>query len=255
MGSTSWIDCGTYFLSTNPQGTDAWKEDRLGRLSASQHGHLILPKHKSYQQLADEILGVREDKFSDVAQEWVNHGSLTEGLARDWYTKVTTNEVIQVGFAVPKWCKEIGGSPDGMIGQDGLIEIKCPKKMYWSLMYKMKGIRMDTPQSFGFSSSVQLTPKNKEGEYDTCPISLKCPHILITHYAQMQSCMAITGRKWCDYVVYATESGQAYIERVYYDNDFWLYLYDQIQKFLNSFLPKRRDELIASGKIDVFPLV
>lgn len=273
--TSAWIDYSTFYLSTHPQQSQGWKEARSERLTASNFGHLVVPKYKNQQQLADDLLCARTETFSEDALERMRHGTVTEDPARDWYSTVTNDAttswyatnadnsarqwysttykvpVIQVGLAVPKWCQQIGGSPDGLVGTDGLIEIKCPKIMYWSLTYKIQGKPLETGASFGIPA--HLTPKMKEGEYDTCPVYLKYPHIPITHYAQMQGNLAIFGRKWCDYIVYATDSGQAYVERVMYDHDFWIDLYGRIQAFLSRVVPARRAELIKQGKLLVLP--
>jgi hypothetical protein len=251
VGMEDWIDCGTYFLNKHPQHSLGWASARSGRLTASLFGTFVIPRYKNPQQIADEMLGFRTEKFHPEAIERMNHGTETESVARKWYCKTYNVTVSETGIAVPKWNDRIGCSPDGLVGDDGLLEIKAPKKMYWPLEYKTEGIPLETSVTFGINS--YLAPKNEKDAYEACPIYLKSPHIPITHYAQMQGCMAIMGRKWCDYVVYATDSGKVYVERVYYDNNFWLYTYDKILTFLTKTLPERKEQLIKDGKLEVIP--
>ena len=107
------------------QGSEEWLKCRLGKLTGSV-AHTIATSGKGLETLclekATEILtGIISDGYKNDAMQ---HGNDYEAEARSIYELETGNTVIQVGF-----CEDnefVGVSPDGLIGDDGLIEIKCP---------------------------------------------------------------------------------------------------------------------------------
>ena len=146
------------------QGTDEWIRVRLGKLSASK-AQTIATNGKGldtliFEKVAEILTNKPLDSYKNEAME---NGSQTEDEARQIYELQTGNKVEQVGFV--ELSEYIGCSPDGLVGDDGLVEIKCP-----------------TPKVF--------TEYLYSGKVDT------------KYYAQMQMQMYVTDRKWCDYVVY-----------------------------------------------------
>lgn len=165
------------------QGTEEWYKCRLGKLTGSV-AHTIAIKGKGLDTLclekATEILTqIIPEGYTNEAMQ---HGHEYEAEARDIYELETGNKVIQVGFCEDS--EYIGVSPDGLIGDDGLIEIKCPTdKTYTQYLIDMK-----------------IKPE---------------------YYAQMQMQMLITNRSWCDYVVYNTHFKRSIIiQRVYADKEY-----------------------------------
>lgn len=146
------------------QGSEEWLKCRLGKLTGSV-AHTIATNGKGLETLclekATEILtGIIPDGYKNDAMQ---HGNDYEAEARSIYELETGNTVIQVGF-----CEDnefVGVSPDGLIGDDGLIEIKCPTDKTYT-QYLIDGV---------------IKPE---------------------YYSQMQMQMLITNRNWCDYVVY-----------------------------------------------------
>ena len=156
---------------------------------------------------------------SSPAIEW---GKKNELAALNEYTKYynslgNTNMVVcRAGFVVCEEHPFLGASPDAYVhdpqstDQYGLAEIKCP--------YKYQNISpVDAAKESDFCTKVVT---KKDGRYS---IELKQTHV---YYAQVQGQMAITDRKWCDFVIY-TSKGIS-IERITFDEDF--------QK--NTLLPK-----------------
>jgi len=113
------------------QGTDEWRAIRCGKVSASRFSDVMAQgrgKSESktrttyLEQLRAEILtGVPEDSYTNSAMQW---GTENEAAARQRYANESGNEIIPVGFVeLNEW---VGCSPDGLVCDDGLVEIKCP---------------------------------------------------------------------------------------------------------------------------------
>lgn len=113
------------------QGTEEWLEARKGRITASKFPDLMVkPRSGDFSQTqltylkerAVEILtGIREESFSNKYMEW---GTETEPLAREYYEIETFRIVKEVGFY--PFGANFGDSPDGLC-EDRAVEFKCPK--------------------------------------------------------------------------------------------------------------------------------
>lgn len=108
------------------QQSDEWFAARLGRVTASHFSDVFLSRksgRKTYMMrlLAERVTHVRMESYSNVAME---QGIETEPEARNYYESVKEITVEQVGFVLRD--EDIGASPDGLIGDDGILEIKCP---------------------------------------------------------------------------------------------------------------------------------
>ena len=154
------------------QGSDEWLKARLGIITASQVGRLITPTGKIannddsraivYEKVAERLTYRVEDLFSNSHME---RGNTFEPFARDLYNDKIA-PVKEVGFIVKDFGTfKIGYSPDGLVGDDGLIEIKCPAR-------------------------TKHVKEICEGKAPTA------------YMMQMQTGMLVTGRKWCDYIGY-----------------------------------------------------
>ena len=171
------------------QGSDEWKALRLGKVTASRVADVVA-KTKSgpsasranyaAQLIAERLTGTVAESYTNAAMQ---HGTETEPEARaayEFYQGVTVREVAFVPH--PK-IEQSGCSPDGLVGEDGLVEIKCPQT----------AAHLET-----------LLGQAVPGKYET----------------QMQYQMACTGRKWCDYVSYdprMPENMRLFIKRVMRD--------------------------------------
>ena len=191
-------------MSDIEQGTDEWFAIRCGKVTASRVADVIATTKSGYSasranyeaQLICEILtGKPAESFTNAAMQW---GTETEPLARAQYELKTGEMVNQIGFVVHPMIEQAGASPDGLIGEDGCIEIKCP---------------------------------NTSTHLDTL-LSQKVPSKYIT---QMTWQMVCTGRKWCDFVSYdprLPENLQLYIERIELDQDYAKNLQNEVVMFL-----------------------
>jgi len=150
------------------QGSEEWLKIRIGKFTASSF-HVFLGNSKTkenelYKKAAERITGVKcdSDTFSNKHTE---RGNKLEDEARSIYELLNDVMVDEVGFI--ELDKNTGYSPDGLIGEEGLLEIKC-KDNHTFLRNKIKG------------------EKGIESQYRT----------------QIQFGLYVTGRKWCDYVCY-----------------------------------------------------
>jgi len=186
------------------QGTDEWFAVRCGKVTASRVADVIATTKSGYSasranyeaQLICEILtGKPAESYSNAAMQW---GTETEPLARAQYELKTGEMVNQVGFVVHPMIEQAGASPDGLVGSEGLIEIKCP---------------------------------NTSTHLDTL-LAQKVPSKYIT---QMTWQMVCTGRKWCDFVSYdprLPENLQLFVQRIELDEDYAKKLQNEVVMFL-----------------------
>lgn len=209
-----WKDCGLYWLYDTDQGDPDWLLVRRGRPSGSNCSACIghNTKFSTPDQAALEISGRVTKEFTPQQKENMAHGTKIEPEARSWYEYTKEVEVKEIGFVVPKWDLEIGVSIDGdVIGTDGMIEIKGPKRMYGPLSEHM------ARQKTGYVSPHKFS------------------HIWISHYDQMQLGMVVLNKKWCDYVVYCTPEDKVFVQRIPFDQDYWSkIMYPKIRNFTEN---------------------
>jgi putative phage-type endonuclease len=115
------------------QGSEAWRAARCGSLGASVvHEAIARAKtgfgasraNRMATLVIEQLTGVPVEAFQNAAMQ---HGSETEPEARIAYEFYANVDVAQIGLALHP---DIGGthaSPDGLVGDDGLLEIKCPQ--------------------------------------------------------------------------------------------------------------------------------
>ena len=150
------------------QLSDEWFEARLGKVTASHisdvmaKGTGVTRKNYMMQLLVERLTGKHEDTYINAAMQ---RGIDEEPMANAEYELVTGNLVTAVGFVDHPTIPMAGASPDGLVGDDGLIEIKCPHT----------STHVDT---------------------------LLLDKVQRQYILQMQWQMACTGRAWCDFASY-----------------------------------------------------
>jgi putative phage-type endonuclease len=173
------------------QGTAEWLQDRCGRVTASRIADLMARTKTGWgatranyaaQLVAERLTGCVAPSFTNAA---MIHGTETEPEARRAYEFFIDRDVQEVGFIPHPTIAMSGASPDGLVGSDGLLELKCP---------------------------------NTATHIDT----LLTGAIPDKYMKQMQFQMACTGREWCDFASYDNrlpERMRLFVKRVERDRD------------------------------------
>lgn len=153
------------------QGSKEWLQSRCGNITASRIADMLAKtktgeaaSRANYraQLVAERMTGAVQESYSNDAMAW---GTEQEPFARIAYELDKGVMVDEVGFVMHPTIARSGASPDGCIGEDGLLEIKCP----------------NTATHIGYL--LDGKPPTK-------------------YIKQMGWQLACTARKWCDFVSY-----------------------------------------------------
>ena len=115
------------------QRSEEWFAQRRGKVTASRIGDLLATirngnwaasrKHYAAQLVSERLSDKNPEPFTNEYIEW---GIAQEVPAKEAYQKTTGNAVEDVGFVNHPVIEMAGASPDGLIGEKGCLEIKCP---------------------------------------------------------------------------------------------------------------------------------
>lgn len=189
---------------SDEQRTEEWFAQRLGKVTASKVADLMAKTKSGYstsrdnymaQLVVERITNTKAESYSNAAMEW---GTTQEPFARAAYEAFTGFMVEEVGFVQHPTIQWAGASPDGLVDDDGLVEIKCPNT--------------------ATMIDILLTGKVPQ-----------------KYFIQMQMQMACTGRTWCDYVVFDPRmptKAQLFVKRVPRDDVFIAEMEAEIINFL-----------------------
>lgn len=193
-------------MSSIVQGTPEWFAARLGKVTASRVADVIAKTKTGYAasrenymvELAlERITGARQESYTNGAMQW---GTDNEPLARAAYEARTGELVEEVGLLLHPRITHSGASPDGLVGNDGQIEIKCPQSAT-----HLRTLKSGKP----------------EGKYLT----------------QMHWQMACTGRAWCDFISFDPRMPaglQLFVTRIKRDDKVVESLEKEVEKFLGE---------------------
>ena len=115
------------------QRTDAWYIERLGKVTASRVADALARTSTGWgasrtnymaELIAERLTGTRAEAYTNAAMEW---GVRYEDEAVAAYEFYRDTETTECGFIVHPRIPQAGASPDRLVGQSGLLEIKCPK--------------------------------------------------------------------------------------------------------------------------------
>ena len=190
------------------QRSPEWYAERCGSLGASQLADALAKTKSGWgasranlraKLVVERLTGQQEEGFiRSAAMQW---GVDKEEEARIAYSFVTGRDVVEVGLYKHPTIIGSHASPDGLVDEDGCIEIKCP---------------------------------NSATHIET----LKSNLIAHRYLLQMQWQMACANRKWCDFVSFdprMPDHLMLYIQRVQRDDDMLKILESEVSEFLAEF--------------------
>ena len=176
---------------TAAQGSAQWFADRCGKATASRFKDVVSKLRNGapakarddymWELVIERITGASSDHYTNAAMMW---GMENEMAARMAYEAHSGAMVEAAGLVLHPTIPNCGGSPDGLIGDDGGLEIKCP-----------------------FNSAIHLRTV-----LDGMPED---------HVYQVQGNMAVTGRAWWDFVSFdprLPDGLSLYVQRVERDD-------------------------------------
>jgi len=186
------------------QRSPEWFAARCGSLGASQLADALAKTKSGWgasranlraKLVVERLTGQQEDGFASSAMIW---GQEKEEDARTAYSFVTGNDVTEVGLYKHPTIIGSHASPDGLVGDNGCLEIKCPNS----------------------ATHIEV---------------LKTKQIAHKYILQMQWQMACADRQWCDFVSFdprMPDHLSLYIQRVQRDNDMLAILESEVAAFL-----------------------
>jgi putative phage-type endonuclease len=189
------------------QGTQEWLDARAGKVTASRINEVLAKikvgeavSRRDYRcQIVAEILTGRPQEGGYINDE-MRWGTEQEPYARSAYEVSRGGMIKTVGFVLHPTIERAGASPDGVVADDGLVEIKCPKTAT-HLDYLLTG-----------SVPMKYAP-------------------------QMAWQMACAERKWCDFVSYdprLPEEHQLFVVRYHRDETVIAMMEREVEKFLGE---------------------
>jgi len=199
------------------QRSDEWFKIRCGKVTASRVSDVIAKTKSGWgasranymaQLIAERLTGEVADSYTNSAMQW---GTDHEDEARTAYEFYQNENVQEIGF-VKHQKLESGASPDGLVGKDGLIEIKCPNT----------------------STHIQtLLDQKIPKKYET----------------QMLWQLECTGRKWVEFVSYdprMPENLKLFVRRFERDDE----RLDEIRAMVADFIGELENKLTALEKLE-----
>lgn len=186
------------------QGTPEWHALRCGKATASRVADImrktktgVSASRQRYlgELVAERLTGVPNVGFKSADMEW---GNATEGAARNHYAFIWDAALIEVAFVDHPHIESSGASPDRLVGDDGLLEIKCPATH--THIETLLGAPIDPD-----------------------------------YVKQMLWQMSCTGRKWCDFCSYdprMPEEMRMFTKRVLWDDVAIGEMEREVEKFL-----------------------
>lgn len=191
---------------TVEQGSDLWHQLRLGHVTASGIADLMAKtktgeseSRRKYKVklVAERMTGKTQESYSNAAMEW---GVEQEQYAAMAYELKNNILLDKTGFWLHPSIKWLGVSPDRLVGNDGLVEIKCP----------------NTTTHIDYILD------------DVVPAR---------YYKQIQCQLWVTNSQWCDFVSYdprLPEENQLFIKRAYPDEVFIHEMESEVLRFLDE---------------------
>lgn len=217
------------------QGTDEWRQDRAGKITASRFADAIAMTEEKVAQKADAKTGrqkgdiiparplacrtkymyqlaferVSGSPVHEISARSLQYGKDSEAFARNMYELITGAFVDLAGFVIHADHSFIGCSVDGLVNDDGMTEIKCPHDESVHVQTLIEGVPED-------------------------------------HIPQIQGCLFVTGRQWCDFISFDPRQAphlQIYIQRIHRDDIY-------IQKLKSGLLDFEKELQAVVNKLE-----
>lgn len=192
------------------QSSDRWHLCRKGRPTASRYGAIITSTGKPctgqtretymLELLAERLTGRVTDHYVSSAMD---RGTILEPRARDWYTMQTGQAVNQIGFAYTDDGRA-GASPDGLCGDVGAIEIKCP----------------------GDKAQIVTLMRGK---------------VPVVYVPQVHGVMWVCERQWCDFISWTDSGLPSVVIRVARCNDYIAAMREAVGAFCDELDEREAD--------------
>lgn len=199
------------------QGSAEWFQERLGKVTASRVADVLAKTKTGWgasranyaaQLIAERLTGQPQESYTNAAMQW---GIEQEPAAKAAYEFFRDAEVLPVSFIKHPRIEMSGASPDGLIGRNGLVEIKCP---------------------------------NTATHIET----LAAQTIPAKYNLQMQYQMACAEAEWCDFVSFdprMPQNLQIFVKRVERDDK----LLAETEREIVVFLKEIDDRIAALNQI------
>ena len=191
---------------SDEQRSAEWFAVRAGKVTASRLGDVLARTKSGYsasrdaymaELVVERLTGAPVEKFSSAA---MRRGTELEPQARAAYAFMTGAQVVEVGVVPHPTIAASGASPDGLVGESGLVELKAPE-----------------PHTHLETLLGTATPAR--------------------YVAQMQWQIAATGRAWCDWVSFCPSfppGMDLHIRRIERDPEFIANAESEVRKFLGE---------------------
>ena len=193
-------------VDSSPQGTPEWLQARATVITASNLSKVMSKgrgKAPSKTRLTYMIEKATETLTGNPVSNGFQNDAMKRGTelepdARQFYTMLSGNSVDESGLIYLNELKRIGASVDGLVGDDGLVEIKCPN-LNTHVNYLLNGV------------------------------------VPAEYVKQVQGQMWITGRTWCDFISYNPDSHKmGFLIRVERDEETIKSISDAVYAFIGD---------------------
>ena len=186
------------------QYSPEWGQARLGKATASRISDIVAKTQSGWgasranyeaELIAERLTGETGESFTSAAMQ---RGSDTEEQARAAYEFMRDAEIVEVGFVDHPSIEMCGASPDGLVGHEGLVEVKCP----------------NTATHLKTLLGGSIPKKYRD---------------------QMQWQIACAGRAWCDFVSFDPRlpvKHQLFVKRIERDAEMIPELEKEVREFL-----------------------
>lgn len=204
-------------ICEHPQGSDGWIMDRLGKVTGSCFSKIMTPIQRKpsqsnyiYQLAAERIAGIGMEE--EIVSFDINRGNEFEEKARQAYELLYDCEIKKVGFCLNEKSSDYGFSPDGLVEDEGGVEIKCPR----------------------------------------LPLHLKYSHddkVPTCYLSQVYGSLFVSERDWWDFVSYHDDH-LLFVKRVHKTDNKYLEWQDRFIPILNKFI-ERLNTIVNDKRINL----